>query len=451
MFPIKKTYDEEGVEIQRDDDNTRFKAARDGDHFLIPFQCKLCHFRNLQGRDPIATSRVDGVVMDFMRRGNLDAFWSRETKTVRANLRGIIRSQKSKDKFGLREESMFPIMGPHPLKDEFGMGVALAVLDRSLDPGKYEQCVQWATFRKTRSSLTNMWQASAEGLSDRVAAYEKNKTWISSCPTHQFFFTRFMEGVHRRVGETVKRDEPVSIALLKAIMSHLENQWTLESDKPKRQRDYKLLRKISMMGLWFCGGFCTGLRGEEMTLLELEGTAQSLTNLTNPSPGLPPHFEFVVAGITKGNKLSGSKFSVPCVGVTQGTGLQPGRWAIRYCRMQKLLGYRNGRLFTMKQPNGKLFEFDDAFYGALEDVQGLRPDLIPATVDVREDYGILRSLRRGVTAHALNMQVDKTLVNAINRWRIERQSDGVPNLDMADSYARLDVLKPTVLRYSAAL
>ena len=451
MFPIRKTYDEEGVEIQRDDDDTRFKSARDGDHYLVPFQCDLCHFRNMQGRDPLPTSRVDAMVMDFIRRGNLDAFWSRETKTVKANLLGLMRTYKSKEKFMLREESMFPIMGPHPLRDDFGMGAVLAILDRSLDKGKYEKYVQWATFRKTRSSLTNMWQASADGLTDRVGANEKRKTWISSCPTHQFFFSRFMEGCHRRVGETVKRDEPVSIELLKAIMKHLEQQWQNESAKPSHQRDYQALRRISMMGLWFCGGFCTGLRGEEMTLLELEGTSQSLKYLTNPPPGVEAHFEFVVAGVTKGNKLSGHKFSVPCVAVTKGSNLKPGRWAWRYCRIQKLMGYRNGRLFTMKQPNGKLFEFDDAFYGVLEDIQGLRPDLIPASVDVREDYGILRSLRRGVTAHALNMKVDKTLVNAINRWRVEKQSIGAPNIDMADSYARLDVIKPTVLRYSSAL
>ena len=104
-----------------------------------------------------------------------------------------------------------------------------------------------ATFRKTRSSLTNLWQASLEGLKDRVGAYEKNKTWISSCPTHQFFFVRFMEGIHKRVGEMVKRDEHIGIELMKAIMHQLEVQWRKEGSKSRKHRNFKQLRKIAMM------------------------------------------------------------------------------------------------------------------------------------------------------------------------------------------------------------
>ena len=95
-------------------------------------------------------------------------------------------------------------------------------------------------------------------------------------------------------------------------------------------------------------------------------------------------------------------------------------------------------------------DFDQAFYTVLEEVQSQRPDLIPPEVKVREDYGILRSLRRGVTAHATNMEVDSRLINAINRWRVERSSDN-PSLSMQDLYAALAHLKPTILRYSDSL
>ena len=442
------------MEIVRDDEDSRFRCARDGDHFMVPFQCQLCHFRNIQQRDPITGHWKDECLMDFIVRANLDAFWSREASTVQANLRGAVRSWKTKDKFSLRENSLFPIMGPHPLKDDFGMAVSISILDRSLDPGKYEEHVQWATFRKSRTTLTNMWQASLEGLKDQVGAYGKHKTWISSCPTHQFFFARFMEGIHRRVGETVKRDEPIGIELLKAIMTHLEEQWDRESAlqlaKPRQERDLTKLRVIAMLGLWFCGGFCTGMRGEEMPLIELEGTFASLKNIHSPPPGLPPHFELVVSGSTKDNRLAGAKFAIPCMAVTSGSGLTPGIWAIRCCNMQRLAGHRNGRLFTMNQPNGKLCEFEQAFYTVLEEVQGRRPDLISPQVEVRDDYGILRSLRRGVTSHAINMQVDSVLIHAVNRWRVERASDA-PNSNMQDIYAELEHLKPTILRYSDAL
>ena len=188
-----------------------------------------------------------------------------------------------------------------------------------------------------------------------------------------------------------------------------------------------------------------------MVLLELEGTYKSLENLINPRNGCPPHFSMVLAGVTKGDRVSGAKFAVPCVGTTDGSNLNPGCWALRYCTLERAKGRTNGRLFTMNLKNGKLYEFEKAFYGVLEEIQVLRPDLIPDTVDVKEDYGILRSLRRGVTSHALNMGVDKELVKAVNRWRVEHDAHGVPNLDMADVYARLDSILPTVLRYSRAL
>ena len=187
-----------------------------------------------------------------------------------------------------------------------------------------------------------------------------------------------------------------------------------------------------------------------MTLIELEGTLASLDYITCPGPGLPPHFEFVISGPTKDNRLAGAKFSIPCVAVTSGTGICTGVWAVRFCQLERLSGRRGGRLFTMDQPNGKLSEFDQAFYTVLEEVQSLRPDLIPPEVEVREDCGILRSLRRGVTAHATNMEVDSRLINAINRWRVERSSDN-PCLTMQELYAALSHLKPTVLRYSDSL
>ena len=116
-FYIHPLLDEDGIEIPEDDLGSRYMVGRDGDHYLVPFQCELCHFRNIQQRDPMAGHGKDEFLMDFIVRANLDAFWSREASTVQANLRGAVRSWKTKDNFSLRENSLFPVMGPHPLKD----------------------------------------------------------------------------------------------------------------------------------------------------------------------------------------------------------------------------------------------------------------------------------------------------------------------------------------------
>jgi hypothetical protein len=260
-----------------------------------------------------------------------------------------------------------------------------------------------------------------------------------------------MEGVHRRVGEKVKQDEPITIEVLLAVLELLESRWQAEFIKPGPERDYKKMRLIALTGFWFCAGFCAGLRGEEMPLIEFAGTWKSLSSIKSPKPGLPPHFDLVISGAVKGHQTSGTKFAVPLVALTGQNGIPAGRWAQRFCNLEHMMGKRNGRLFTMNLANGKLFEFEDLFYGILEDVQALRPDLISEEVNVREEFGILRSLRRGVTSHALNMQIDPDLLKAINRWRHEMNALGKGQFDIVALYAKLDSIRAMVLRFSGSL
>ena len=69
------------------------------------------------------------------------------------------------------------------------------------------------------------------------------------------------------------------------------------------------------MGTWFVTGFCTGLRGEEMLLIELSGMMKGLENLKKREP----YFKLMITGTTKGNQLSAARFGIPCVMVTGGT------------------------------------------------------------------------------------------------------------------------------------
>jgi hypothetical protein len=80
------------------------------------------------------------------------------------------------------------------------MKAAVLVLDRSLDPGKYADYVQWETFRKAWLAVTNISQAGVSGLQDVIRAYERNRCWVSKVPTHTFWFHWFMVGVHKRMG-----------------------------------------------------------------------------------------------------------------------------------------------------------------------------------------------------------------------------------------------------------
>jgi len=376
-----------------------------------------------------------------MRRINLDAFWKSARSAVTHNCNLVARCLRTEVKLGIPH--ILPPIGPFPLEDNLGMRAALAVLDKSLDKGRYAERVQWATFRRMRSAITNYHQASAMGMQDRVGAYEKSKMWITSTPTFGFFFTRFMQGIHKRVGETVIRDEPLTMEHVTAIEKLLHDNWNRAIEQ--QPRSTKQLIRIAQQGVWYLAGLCSALRGEEMPMMELVGTRNSIKCLSRPTGDLKPHFDLVVAGNTKGNQLSGAKFKIPVCALTEHSNLRPGIWMTRLCSLLAEKGRAKGHLFGSSDERiPKLDDFNDMFYEVLEELQERRPDLISQDVDVRELCGILRTLRRSATAHATNRRFGKDIVNAANRWRVEKNSD-LPALDMQGTHARLDYLKPIVL------
>jgi hypothetical protein len=330
-----------------------------------------------------------------------------------------------------------PPMGPFPVRDDGGMQAAINILDSSMDPGKYAEFVQWETFRKTRSVITNVSQAGVGGLGNSIGAYERKKMWISLVVTHTFWFERFMEGLHRRVGEIKKQDWPLLIEVLQEVEKLLEHEW-------KKVKTLTSQKRIAELGVWFIVGFCTGIRGEENLIVELAGTANSLKCLDDATM---PNFAVMILGITKGNRLSGAKFGIPCVAVTEGTNLKPGKLMKRLVTCIHATGRKTGQLFERKLKPTKLCEYEDDFFSVLERIQSTT-NMIDKDLDIREEGGILRSIRRGMTAHALNMGINQDLLKAINRWRSETQSiAGHVGVGMVDRYSKLEALKPYFLRF----
>ena len=70
-----------------------------------------------------------------------------------------------------------------------------------------------------------------------------------------------MSGLESRTREVVKQDKALTIDLLTSVLDLLEEKWSAAT-VPK----YQL--KIYQTALWYIGGFCTALRGEEMLLVE---------------------------------------------------------------------------------------------------------------------------------------------------------------------------------------
>ena len=88
-FPIVKLDEVEG--IGDPEDENKFKYGRNGDHLSCPFQCDLCHFRNIQLRDPRIESKQDKNMLIAIRRANLDSFWGRSAGTIKNNKTNLRR------------------------------------------------------------------------------------------------------------------------------------------------------------------------------------------------------------------------------------------------------------------------------------------------------------------------------------------------------------------------
>lgn len=165
-FPIQSSKEEDELDFEEDDesaiDKDRIKVGRDGDHWICPFQCDLCHFQNIKQRNPGEDPR-DEFFLLHIRRANLDALWAREPSTVEANRRECKHSIRANVAFGTNHQ-WDRLSGPHPVEDTWGMWEATSILLRSMDPGRTSEFIQHDTMRKLRSHYSNRYKANVHIL-----------------------------------------------------------------------------------------------------------------------------------------------------------------------------------------------------------------------------------------------------------------------------------------------
>jgi hypothetical protein len=74
------------------------------------------------------------------------------------------------------------------------------------------------------------------------------------------------------------------------------------------------------------------------------------------------------------------------------------------------------------------------------------------TIEVGDHYSIFRSLRKGSTARATNMNVNETVIDLHNRWRsLERTGGQCSTRSMRAYYSDLRTTIHARLTYSRAL
>ena len=206
-------------------------VARNGDHLLIPFQCELCHYPNLKGTNPTGFKN-DRIMLRAMRRENLHIFWFREPRMVSSTWRDSFKLAG----LGMRVclSNIWPVMGLFLLEDSLGIGLAVAMLIRSLEKGKYQSNLQFDTVRKMRPIFSNTWHASKLTLTTSVIDNDTRKRmWIVVLHTH-CSLKDLLLGCTRGWGE-VHQDKVVTSKALHKLVEGLDEDY-LEGKMYERRK-----------------------------------------------------------------------------------------------------------------------------------------------------------------------------------------------------------------------
>ena len=432
--------DEDGyVWLAKDDDILRFKEARNGDHLMTPFQCDWCLFRVVTGRRPRAGSREDEWLFCILRRCNLDALWGRERSTVTANHRNVDQLVEIWAQLGV--EPALPPLGPFPETDLFGVTVAIAMLVKSLNPGRYEEYTQFETMRKLRSAFSNLHHASAMGAASMMTlGRDTAKTFLSTCVTHSMWFERFSKGCFKRMGQITRQDLALSVHVMLALTNLLEQQWTAQIISHDT---------LAYVGAYICIAYGGSFRGNEVFLTDFSGLSKyaSMDLIEDGQRYV------IIPLLGRFKNEDGEKYHLTPLAYRTASGLPIGTWVSRLVEIKRSQHLTKGPAFSDKwgkrlSPQWLEIEVLDR----LHIIQGTNPELIARDVNVYEDYGISRSFRRGATTQARNKKVDENDINAMNRWRAAEGAKGRrPRLRMQDHYSDIRQMVPVLLRFSSAL
>lgn len=340
-------------------------------------------------------------------------------------------------------DPVLPRLGPFPVTDVFGVSVAVGMLLKSLEPGRYQAYSQFETMRKLRSAYSNLFHASAEG-SVIMTSIGKDvaKTHLSTCPTNSQWFEKFTKGCLRRMGQEVRQDLALSGKVMLALLSILEEQWRKETGFQREA--------ITLIGAYCCIAFGGSFRGHEVFLVDLYGLLKYTTGQLVSDDGIP---YVIIPLLGRFKSEEGERYHLTPLAFTTASGINIGTWVSRLVEVKRSQGLSHGPEFSDrygKRIDTRWLEMEILDY--LHILQCKWPDLISPEVNVHEEYGIYRSFRRGATTEARNKGVAENDIDAMNRWRsLENAKGKRPRLKMQDHYSDITMMIPTLLRFSAAL
>jgi hypothetical protein len=418
--------------------------ARAGDHLFCPFECDGCSFHRLRGEAPDARSHQDQILLSYIRRANLDAFWSRRPGTVNGLLHLFLEQVEVGEMFGF---DMFDPPGFFSERYASGMKAAVGVLARSQKPGRHEAKLKFSSARKARTVHTDVYQAMARAVEKALVwRSERTRVVATESPTDSAWFNAFMTGFKSRIGERRKQDAAISIHVMLAKQALLEEEWQQAVAAGSLAGQRETAENAAFFLFLYCGSL-RGFEGPKVMLRELR--TQIVEPGTPAAARLTPHVGLPLSGRFKARSQEQQTILIP-IAYRTASGLEPGVWAQRLVGILERFGVTRGWAFQTPEGEQRAMQsFEDKFMELLLRVQQTEPDLFPGTVDVTEDFHLGRSHRRGATSRATAAGVAESDIDWINRWNIgaDSSASGPMRVLYADRTQQIE----TFIRFSAAL
>ena len=229
-----------------------------------PFQCDYCWFFNITKRVARDIFNSDAGLLAYIRRVNLDLFWSREPSTVANTMRALSKAKTLSDELGLPPVQL--TVGPWPVVDTCGFQIAIEILKSSQRPGRNDSTyTQFDSIRKLRSAYLTIYDSSpARCLENGCLKNDRGQiSYFIDSPTQSRLFTMFMHGCEKRMGRMVKQDMGLSFDMLTSLLKLYEEELVEEGMTEERKR------MIVLCAGAFTVLFAGTLRGGEVFMLEV--------------------------------------------------------------------------------------------------------------------------------------------------------------------------------------
>ena len=172
--------------------------------------------------------------------------------------------------------------------------------------------------------------------------------------------------------------------------------------------------KIAETACYFIFTYVGGLRGFEVPKVVIQHFRDQIED--NGFEGSEPFVGVPLVGHFKQRDGVVSNLIIFLVQKTS-SGIQVGVWVRRLLDVLEERGITTGWLFQDRLGRAVPTNyFSDGFYTKLLELKETNPELFPPSVDVLEDFGPIRSGRRGADVQALKKVKNKNHIEMFFRW-----------------------------------